>query len=69
MQLMIFAKEVSLIDGERINEVLDLVLKIAAQSSKVTRERGRACRLHAIDQSAIDVVSLRLVEDHSRSPI
>ncbi len=66
---MILPVEIRLVDGEGVDEVLDLARRVAAQPRKVARERARAGGRHAVDDAALDVIPLGLGEDDAGSPV
>src|SRR6185437_14992336 len=53
-QLIVFAVEVGLVDGEGIDELLDLVARIGAQAVKITREGWGARSGHALPNAPLD---------------
>ena len=66
---MVFPIEIGLVDGEGIDEVLDLALDVAAQPRKVARERAGPGGGHALDDAAFDVIPLGFGEDHAGTSV
>ena len=50
---MLLAVEVGLVDGEGVDELLDLAFRIAAQAREIGREGRESRRRHAVGDAAI----------------
>ena len=68
-KLVILAIEICLVDGERIDQMLDFVIGVGAQQRKIRLERRRAGRGDAVLEAAIDEISLALREGHAGAAV
>ena len=64
-QLMLLTIEVGLIHREGVDEVFDLVVDVGPQDGEIRLERRRSGRRNSLDEAAIDVIALVVVEQHS----
>src|SRR5690606_18028333 len=69
LQLVVFAIKVRLVDRERIDELLDLLVQVRTQVGGVRRKGACAGRRDAVGNPALDVVAPGLGEHHAGAPI
>ena len=68
-ELMILAIEIGLVDRERVDEMLDLVVGVGAQHGEIGLERGRSGGGNPLGEAAVDVIALVVVERHAGAAI
>src|SRR5688572_33136661 len=66
---MLLPVEVGLVDGEGVDEILNLAFRVAAQTCEVVDEGFRPGGPHSFDNASLHVVTLALGEHHARAAI
>ena len=69
LELVVLTVEVGLIDGEGIDELLDLAVSVGAQASEIARKGRRVGGGHALPDAPLDVIALGLGEYHSGASV